>query len=460
MCLCSPSHFCRISIVVANKILAVRQKIAVVKDAMNANPFLPHPIRFGQASNSGTPVGSTPNHEITRRSFLKRTGGATVATLMAWNLASHVEAISMIGTASAKPEDWGSRILICYQDPRLSDASNFAYEVVNDKSYKYSEKDPKAWEKIPQIDCTIGMDPANDGGVITDCWGQTVKYSLLHWLEFNEVVVQGHYVRANSYYKSTITSWAAVIEGRWIYRPYSGTMPVDGSIRITRNGGFTSEIWARTHLLYRVVLLASLKLGGVVRGLSPDPLVDVQSGGEEYRPWLPIMFADSPYENSQREVGYLQLSNSFEKSVTPQLGGQKFRSIATIIPTTTLKDQTKGVQNTRSMSIEMAEAVLKVGASATQTNSMQERYETNYPPKIIEHHLVWGHKTMKTDGEMDVSPSDLLSLPNPVKLIPQLAMIAWDGDNDDKNDVFNRFKPIESANIDQAINTGVWTLKS
>ena len=54
---------------------------------MNANRFLPPPVRLSQAfdsENSSSGYGSS----ITRRSFLKRTGGATVATLVAWNLAS------------------------------------------------------------------------------------------------------------------------------------------------------------------------------------------------------------------------------------------------------------------------------------------------------------------------------------------------------------------------------------
>jgi len=54
---------------------------------MNANKFLPPPIRLSQAFEPGKFSGGASGAEITRRSFMKRTGGATVATLVAWNLA-------------------------------------------------------------------------------------------------------------------------------------------------------------------------------------------------------------------------------------------------------------------------------------------------------------------------------------------------------------------------------------
>lgn len=55
---------------------------------MNANKFLPPPIRLSQAFDPEKFSGGVSGSEITRRSFLKRTGGATVATLVAWNSAS------------------------------------------------------------------------------------------------------------------------------------------------------------------------------------------------------------------------------------------------------------------------------------------------------------------------------------------------------------------------------------
>lgn len=49
---------------------------------MSDNPFLPPPVRLSQAFESEHSGGDG----ITRRTFIKRTGGATVATMVAWNL--------------------------------------------------------------------------------------------------------------------------------------------------------------------------------------------------------------------------------------------------------------------------------------------------------------------------------------------------------------------------------------
>lgn len=67
---------------------------------MSASRFLPNPPAPGQDLNippSGARAGLT---SVTRRSFLKRTGGATVATLVAWNMASRkVEASETASTS-------------------------------------------------------------------------------------------------------------------------------------------------------------------------------------------------------------------------------------------------------------------------------------------------------------------------------------------------------------------------
>lgn len=51
---------------------------------MNENSFLPPPVRLSQAIENGDYGGGG----VTRRTFVKRTGGATVAAMVAWNLAS------------------------------------------------------------------------------------------------------------------------------------------------------------------------------------------------------------------------------------------------------------------------------------------------------------------------------------------------------------------------------------
>lgn len=50
---------------------------------MNHSRFLPPPVRLSQAFE-----GETGGDGISRRTFIKRTGGATVATMVAWNTAT------------------------------------------------------------------------------------------------------------------------------------------------------------------------------------------------------------------------------------------------------------------------------------------------------------------------------------------------------------------------------------
>lgn len=51
------------------------------------NPqFLIRPSQLNQAFEANNSSGSGETSGVTRRSFIKRTGGATVATLVAWNL--------------------------------------------------------------------------------------------------------------------------------------------------------------------------------------------------------------------------------------------------------------------------------------------------------------------------------------------------------------------------------------
>lgn len=66
------------------------------------NDFLFHPSQIQQAFESNSSSGSSGN-EITRRSFIKRTGGATVATLVAWNLITNNAKASTPGHADHCP---------------------------------------------------------------------------------------------------------------------------------------------------------------------------------------------------------------------------------------------------------------------------------------------------------------------------------------------------------------------
>lgn len=53
---------------------------------MNHNPSVPSPSDDRQSESTAS--GTEWNNGITRRSFLKRTGGATLATMVTWHLAT------------------------------------------------------------------------------------------------------------------------------------------------------------------------------------------------------------------------------------------------------------------------------------------------------------------------------------------------------------------------------------
>lgn len=74
---------------------------------MNPSEILPL-NRFSQAFEAVGFVGGASSSEISRRSFMKRTGRATVATLMAWNLASHEIRAANAFTSDSSP-NWEVR---------------------------------------------------------------------------------------------------------------------------------------------------------------------------------------------------------------------------------------------------------------------------------------------------------------------------------------------------------------
>ncbi len=445
---------CRFFLHSAVFFLASRELFAQIETAMSVNLFHPNPIRLCQEIEPNATSGSNSTNEINRRSFLKRTGGATVATLVAWNMATRADAVSMINDASANSADWGKRILICYQDPRALDPLAFINKTTNDDRYPHSSTNPRSWENVPQIDCSVGMDLKNASRTVLDWWGQGVTYHLLHWLEFKNVILQGHYVPASETYSSDIRSWAAVVEGRWVYKKCTGSVIPNDAVRCTANGGLTSEYWIKAAYMRRVVLLASIAVRGLVRGLSPDPLVEVNMNGKPQRPWLPIKFRNTSLDQNPIEVGYLQLSNMFEPLSNPQ-GGEKFRSVAAIIPKMSLVDQTLGVQRSDSISLELANGSTKLGVNRNETNSIESRYKTNFPPMLIEHQLVWGHKTMTTASEVNVGSSNLLNIPNPVQILPGISLMKKDDDTDDGNN-FYEIEHLKSEAVDKAIYSGVW----
>lgn len=72
-----------------------------LKNLPMKHPFLlPPPIRLNQALDGEASGGGGGRESTTRRKFLKRTGSATAASLIAWNLSAHV--------ANAQGENEGS----------------------------------------------------------------------------------------------------------------------------------------------------------------------------------------------------------------------------------------------------------------------------------------------------------------------------------------------------------------
>jgi hypothetical protein len=70
---------------------------------MQTNSY-PPPVRLSQAFESECSSGGGGGSNITRRSFLKRTGGATVATLVAWNMATRNAEAVLIEDSESIPE--------------------------------------------------------------------------------------------------------------------------------------------------------------------------------------------------------------------------------------------------------------------------------------------------------------------------------------------------------------------
>lgn len=102
---------------------------------MNHN-FLVRPEHLNQAFESQEPCGCGghgPGNGLTRRSFIKRTGAVTVATMVAWSAATHqARAEAASGSASASYKicghkcSWATLVsLTVYRDPNVG-----CYQVV------------------------------------------------------------------------------------------------------------------------------------------------------------------------------------------------------------------------------------------------------------------------------------------------------------------------------------------
>lgn len=78
---------------------------------MNHDPLVPPHSDGRQPENSPANAGHEWNNGITRRSFLKRTGGATLATMVTWNLCRQQVLAEGDGNAGDSGEKWG---MLCW----------------------------------------------------------------------------------------------------------------------------------------------------------------------------------------------------------------------------------------------------------------------------------------------------------------------------------------------------------
>ncbi len=107
---------------------------------MNNSFLLPPPGRLNQPVDGETEGGGGAMSSMTRRKFLKRSGGATVATLVAWNLAST--------QANAQIEENGGSsgseyFLICTKAPSLF--LNQAYSQITNADKMHMPDGTSAW---------------------------------------------------------------------------------------------------------------------------------------------------------------------------------------------------------------------------------------------------------------------------------------------------------------------------
>ena len=71
---------------------------------MTPSPFLPPPQILHQAPADLGSGPSVPGNQITRRSFIKRTGAASVATVVAMGLGINAANANIPATGSSKPK--------------------------------------------------------------------------------------------------------------------------------------------------------------------------------------------------------------------------------------------------------------------------------------------------------------------------------------------------------------------
>lgn len=374
---------------------------------MSVNQFLPRPIRLYQAFNSDTSSGGPSSNEITRRSFLKRTGGATIATLVAWNMATReAEAMANAFSDGISVPTFTKHIVICTDEPTMKE---FAMACSGDQTDPVDERSIQAWRAIRNIDISANVKGCNRDRTpinLHDDGGNGYSFFLLHWITVDGVIIRkGDYItacRRGDSMASKIVPHAAIVQGKWYWAP-SGR-----------------KEWG-----YNTVLSMSLdqSLRGVVMadGLCPSELALVvrNESTSEYK----------RLDVNGQVTGWLNVSGSFfpDQGNTEGKGTtvvQRWLSCAAFIPKMTLETISDNWTSTLclagSYSREagvLSKNKLEIGGEYNYSTSVLKNLKVNNPPAVTSHNLSWIHQ--KSEGPLALTPQvEWPTFVDPKKFLP------------------------------------------
>ena len=393
---------------------------AELPNVMNANEFLPPPDRLSQASESEKFSGGASSSEITRRSFLKRTGGATVATLVAWNLASlKADAKSNYFIDGSGTSDWAGHILICTLEPAPCDYKS---------TWHVADTSHPNWSSVPHVDIsdTVGgaawswWSKKYNFDQLVDSQGRGYSFFLLHWLTYGGVIHKGDFVGAckpGGQMASTITAHFAVVQGKWTYKWGLTEILVPGDPPMPR--------LEPVEFVYHKVLSGSVDPDtGVVMVDGSHPTEQVRVVGSQGKKtiWMPLIVDGVT-------TGWVQVSSKWggiEASPTNLSCGQIFTSVATYLPKFTLKSLTESYQSgfnlAASLQSEMTRGDNKytggVNGGWTSSTTVTQQLEVNSPPNTIDFALRWDHAIWETSRGLKIEKGP--PMPTPRNVEPDL----------------------------------------
>lgn len=226
--------------------------------------FLLSPHRLNQAIESSVSGGGGSfGNAITRRSFLKRTGGATVAAMVAWNTSTHVASAQDEPTQNPSSD---SLKLYCQDEP----AAN-----------SYSNACPSSLQGAQRQQLPIGQ---------LDSYGEAVIWMLAHWLELHSYPKRKDGRSLGGELSGQVTAHVAVVRGQWTYAQ-NGWDPVRQRYIDRNTGQLTGQGYGKDTYVWTTE--CHLTAGG---GTAADEKFKVTTTGPDSSPSL--VFNDiSDYSN-------------------------------------------------------------------------------------------------------------------------------------------------------------------